>query len=78
AHIPMAALASILFLAAWHMSHHRHFTGVLKNAETSEKVVMVGTFIPTVLLDMVAGVAAGVFLAFLFHQVKRARAKASQ
>ncbi|HRP07515.1 MAG TPA: STAS domain-containing protein, partial [Gemmatimonadales bacterium] len=64
--IPMAALAAILTVVAWHMSEWRTFRDILR-APRSDVVVLLTTFLLTVLIDLTVAIQAGMVLAaFLF------------
>jgi len=69
-HIPLAALAAILFVVAWNMSEVRHFTSILKKAPRADRVILVITFLLTVFADLVVAVNVGVILAVL-HFLRR-------
>lgn len=64
AYVPMAALAAILFIVAWGMSEIGHFIHIFR-LSTSERSVMVLTFLLTVLVDLTVAIGVGVTLAFL-------------
>ena len=67
ARIPLAALAAILVIVAWHMSEARTFVSELRTAPRSDSAVMVTTFLLTVLVDLTVALAVGMVLAaFLF------------
>jgi SulP family sulfate permease len=64
--IPMAALASILTVVAWHMSEWRTFRDIL-HSPRSDVTVLVVTFLLTVLVDLTVAIQVGMVLAaFLF------------
>jgi SulP family sulfate permease len=64
--IPLAALAAILLMVAYHMSEWRTFIGLFKN-QRSDVAVLVITFALTVLADLTAAIQVGVVLsAILF------------
>ncbi len=65
AHIPLTALAAILFYVAWNMSDVRRFAHVLKTAPRPDVWIMVLTFVLTVFTDLVVAVNVGVVLASL-------------
>jgi sulfate permease, SulP family len=65
AHIPLAALAAILFYVAWNMSDVHRFVHVLKTAPRPDVWIMVLTFVLTVFSDLVVAVNVGVVLASL-------------
>ena len=64
--IPLASLAAILVVVAYHMSEWRTFSTLLKTPR-SDVLVLLTTFLLTVLVDLTVAVQAGVVLAaFLF------------
>jgi SulP family sulfate permease len=69
--IPMAALAALLLMTAWRMSHHKAFAGILTAGGRDEKLVLVTCFLLTVFIDMVAGVGAGLALALVFFLIRK-------
>jgi SulP family sulfate permease len=70
AHVPLAALASILFLVAWNMGDARGFIDLLRRAPRADAVVLVVTFLLTVFADLVVAVNIGVVIATL-HFLRR-------
>ena len=65
--IPMPVIAAILFIVAYNMSEWRRFLHIIKTATPSEILVLVVTFVLTVVFDLVVAIAAGLILtAFLF------------
>ena len=66
AYIPLATLAGILVLVAYHMSEWQNFLSVLKGPR-SDAAVLVSTFLLTVLIDLTVAIEVGMVLAaFLF------------
>jgi SulP family sulfate permease len=66
AYIPLAALAAILVMVAYHMSEWRTFVSELR-APRSDALVLVTTFVLTVAVDLTVAIQAGMVLAaFLF------------
>lgn len=63
--IPLTALAAILFVVAWNMSDVPRVMRMLRTAPRADVVVLVISFLLTVLVDLVVGVNAGVLLAML-------------
>lgn len=63
-HIPLAALAAILIVAAWNMSEVDHFRHLLR-APRSDVLVMLATFGLTVAIDLTVAVQVGIVLAAL-------------
>ena len=70
AHIPLAALAAILFVVAWNMSEAGHFAHILKKAPRADRAILLITFVLTVFADLVVAVNVGVLLAVL-HVIRR-------
>lgn len=67
--IPLASMAPILMLVAWHMSERKHFMHILK-IKTSDSLVLAITFILTVFADLTTAVEVGLLLAVILF-VKR-------
>ncbi len=64
--IPLAALAAILVVVAYHMSEWRTFRSVLRSPR-SDVLVLLTTFLLTVLVDLTVAIQVGMVLAaFLF------------
>lgn len=64
--IPMAALAGVLVLVAYHMSEWRVFVRLFRSPK-SDILVLLTTFLLTVLVDLVVALQTGIVLAaFLF------------
>jgi sulfate permease, SulP family len=64
--IPMATLAGILIVVAYHMSEWESFVSVLKGPR-GDMAVLVTTFLLTVLIDLIVAIEIGMVLAaFLF------------
>jgi len=61
--IPMPTIAAILFIVAYNMSEHKKFARILKTAPKSDILVLLVTFILTVVFDLVVAIAAGMILA---------------
>ena len=70
AHIPLAALAAILFVVSWQLADVNHFSYILRRAPMADRVILVITFLLTVFADLVVAVNAGVILAVL-HFLRR-------
>lgn len=64
-YIPMAALAALLIMTAWRMSHAKQFLRILRLAPRNDSAVLLSCFFLTVFLDMVAGVSVGMIMAAL-------------
>ena len=61
--IPMPTIAAILFMVAYNMSEWRHFVHLLKIAPKSDIIVLVLTFVLTVMFDLVVAIGVGIVLA---------------
>ncbi len=69
-HVPLAALAAILFVVAWNMSEARHFFRMVGRAPPADVAILLVTFALTVFVDLVVAVNIGVILATL-HFLRR-------
>lgn len=63
--IPMPALAAVLIMVAYNMSEWRSFVEVCKTAPKSDILVMVTTFLLTVIFDLVVAIEVGIVMAAL-------------
>ncbi len=63
AYIPMASMAALLLVVAWHMSEAKHFMRMLRIAPRPDVITLVTCFSLTVLFDMAVAVAVGMLLA---------------
>lgn len=61
--IPMPAIAAILFMVAYNMCEWRKFVYLCKTAPKSDILVLVVTFVLTVVFDLVIAIEAGILLA---------------
>ena len=61
--IPMPTIAAILFLVAYNMSEWTKFVRVIRSAPLSDILVMVITFILTIVFDLVVAIEVGMILA---------------
>lgn len=65
--IPMPTIAAILFMVAYNMSEWKKFVRIVKTAPKSDILILVVTFILTVVFDLVVAIAVGmVLVAVLF------------
>lgn len=65
-HIPMVCLAAILIVVSYNMSEWRSFIALLRNSK-SDVIVLVTTFLLTVIFDLTIAIEIGLLLAvFLF------------
>lgn len=68
--IPMPVIAAILFVVAYNMSEWRSFARLLKTAPKSDSIVLVTTFVLTVVFDLVVAIGVGILLVSILF-VKR-------
>jgi SulP family sulfate permease len=61
-YVPLCALAAVLVIAAWHMADIRSFASLLR-APRSDAIVLLSTFLLTVIFDLTIGVGVGLVLA---------------
>ncbi len=61
-HVPLAVLASVLLFVAWNMGEWREFVR-LKSYSNHYRLVMLGTFMLTVVLDLTVALEVGMVLA---------------
>jgi SulP family sulfate permease len=69
-HVPLAALAAILFVVAWNMSDLAHCVKMIRRAPQADVLILLVTFVLTVFADLVVAVNIGVILATL-HFMRR-------
>ena len=74
--IPMPTIAAILFMVAYNMSEWKKFVSIVKTAPKSDIIVMVATFVLTVIFDLIVAIEVGMILAAMFF-MKRASEEAS-
>lgn len=63
--IPMPAIAAILFIVAYNMSEWRVFVKLIKTAPKSDIIVLVATFVLTIVFDLVVAIEIGIVLTAL-------------
>ncbi len=63
--IPMPAIAAILFMVAYNMSEWREFVHLCKTSPKSDILVLVLTFVLTVVFDLVVAIEVGMLMAAL-------------
>lgn len=70
--IPMATLAGILVVVAYNMSEWENFISILRGSR-SDAMVLVTTFVLTVLIDLTVAIEVGMLLAVLLFMRKMIR-----
>lgn len=68
--IPMPTIAAILFVVAYNMCQWRTFVHLIRTAPKSDIIVLLTTFILTVVFDLVVAIEIGMVLACLLY-IKR-------
>lgn len=63
--IPMPIIAAILFIVAYNMCEWRHFVEICKTAQPADILVLVVTFVLTVVFDLVVAIEVGMLLAVI-------------
>jgi len=71
--IPMPTIAAILFMVAYNMSEWRKFLDVCKKNPVTDIIVLVTTFVLTVVFDLVVAIAVGLVLATVLFKFKKER-----
>lgn len=69
--IPMPCIAAILFMVAYNMSEWRSFVKIIKSKNVADIIILVLTFILTVVFDLVVAIAVGMVLHFLIIFFKK-------
>ncbi len=61
--IPMPTIAAILFMVAYNMSEWKKFVRIVKTSPKSDILILLVTFVLTVIFDLVVAIAVGMVLA---------------
>ncbi len=69
--IPMPAIAAILFVVAYNMSEWREFLHIVKARRLTDTLVLMVTFLLTVIFDLVVAIVAGMVLVGVFTLLGR-------
>ena len=70
--IPMPVIAAILFVVAYNMSEWREFVYLVKSSPKSDVLVLLLTFILTVVFDLVVAIGVGMVLAAILFMSRMA------
>ncbi len=70
--IPMPIIAAILFMVAYNMCEWRKFVKLCKTAPAFDIIVLVATFLLTVIFDLVVAIAVGMVLYVVFFMKRMA------
>ena len=66
--IPMPTIAAVLFVVAYNMSEWRHFLGICKKSPAKDIIVLVLTFVLTVIFNLIVAIAAGLLLSAILNR----------
>lgn len=69
--IPMPVIASILFIVAYNMSEWREFLHIIKEKHWADTLVLVLTFLLTVVFDLVVAIITGLILHYLIFFIRK-------
>lgn len=75
AHVPLASLAAILTIVAWNMSERERFKHLLFGL-AGDRLVLLATFLLTVLVDLTVAIEVGVVLAAIIFMHRMSEATA--
>jgi len=75
AHVPLASLAAVLTVVAWNMSEQERFRHLL-SGPVGDRVVLLATFLLTVLVDLTVAIEVGVVLAAVIFMHRMAESTA--
>ena len=70
--IPMPIIAAILFMVAYNMCEWRQFVKICKTAPKSDILVLVVTFVLTVVFDLVVAIEVGMLIAVILFMKRMA------
>lgn len=70
--IPLPVLAAILIMVAYHMSEWREFLALLKSSPKSDIIVLVTTFLLTIIFDLVLAIEVGIVISALLFMKRMA------
>lgn len=70
--IPMTTLAAVLIIVAWNMCDWHAFFRLVKKAPKSDIIVLVGTFLLTVIFDLVVAIEVGIVVTSMLFMKRMA------
>ncbi|MBQ9086291.1 MAG: sulfate permease [Clostridia bacterium] len=70
--IPMPSIAAVLFMVAYNMSEWRQFVKIFRSSPKSDILVLVVTFVLTVVFDLVVAIEIGLLLAVILFMKRMA------
>lgn len=71
--IPLSALAGILVVVAWHMGEWKNFFGLMRS-DRMDVLILLTTFVLTVVLDLVVAIEVGMILTSLLFMKRMSEA----
>jgi SulP family sulfate permease len=71
--IPLAALGAVLSVVAWNMTEKEEFWSLLRSSR-GDAAVLLATFLPTIFVDLITGIAVGVVMGALLFLHRMAEA----
>ena len=74
--IPMPVIAAILFVVAYNMCQWRPFVNIVKKSPKGDVLVLIVTFLLTVIFDLIVAIAAGLILRIVLKLIARFLKKA--
>ena len=81
-YIPMPIIAAILFIVGYNMSEWRQFVKIIKSKKWNDIIVLLVTFLLTVIFDLVKAIAVGMVLHYLivliFYIINKRKNKAKE
>lgn len=69
--IPMPCIAAILFVVAYNMSEIKEFSSIIKNEAKTDSLVLLVTFLFTVVFDLVVAIVIGLALHYFIRLIKK-------
>jgi SulP family sulfate permease len=73
--IPMPIIAAVLFIVAYNMSEWRSFKKLCQTAPVTDIIVLVLTFLLTVIFNLVIAIVIGLLLHYTFVLIKKIKKK---
>ena len=73
--IPMPVIAAVLLMVAYNMCEYKHFIKIVKNEKMTDVIILLLTFILTIIFDLVVAIAVGLAVAFVFYLFRKPRTK---
>lgn len=69
--IPMPVIAAILFIVAYNMSEWRKFVEIIKSKNFLDIIILILTFVLTVIFDLVVAIAVAISLYYIVVGIKK-------